>query len=136
MLLLSKNIVFERDVAFERDIVFERDVVFGQNKKLSLLSLLSLTPTQASGVFQLPASGGFKDIFKDNRDNRDNSWRKKTCLFEIVVMLLLSKNIVFERDVAFERDIVFEQNKKLSLLSLLSLTPTQACGVFSLPQEA
>ena len=112
-LRLSKNIVLERDVAFE------------QNKKLSLLSLLSLTPSQANVVFQLPASGGFKDIFKDNRDNRDNSWRKKTCLFEIVVMLLLSKNIVFERDVAFERDIVFEQNIKLSLLSLLSLTPTQ-----------
>ena len=69
---------------------------------------------------------------------------QKTCLFEIVVMLLLSKNIVLERDVAFERDIVFEQNKKLSLLSLLSLTPSQAnvvfqlpaSGVFSLPQEA
>ena len=45
---------------------------------------------------------------------------QKTCLFEIVVMLLLNKNIVLERDV------VFEQNKKLSLLSLLSLTPTQA----------
>ena len=50
------------------------------------------------------------------------------CLFEIVDMLLLNKNVVLERD------IVFEQNKKLSLLSLLSLTPTQASGVFGLPQ--
>ena len=53
MLLLSKNIVLERDVAFERDIVFERDAVFEQNKKLSLLSLLSLTPSQASVGFSL-----------------------------------------------------------------------------------
>ena len=50
------------------------------------------------------------------------------CFFKIVDMLLLSKNIVLERD------IVFEQNKKLSLLSLLSLTPSQASGVFSLLQ--
>ena len=42
---------------------------FEQNKKLSLLSLLSLTPSQANVVFQLPANG----VFKDNRDNRDNS---------------------------------------------------------------
>ena len=62
---------------------------------------------------------------------------QKTCLYEIVVMLLLSKNIVlerdvvFERDVAFERDIVFEQNKKLSLLSLLSLPPRKQTLFFN-----
>ena len=79
MLLLSKNIVLERDEIFERDAVFE------QNKKLSLLSL---TPTQASVVFQLPASV----VFKDNRDNRDNSWRKKCAyLKSLNVMLFLSK---------------------------------------------
>ena len=55
----------------------------GKIKKLSLLSLLSLTPSQANVVFQLPASGGFKDIFKDNRDNRDNSWRKKRAYMKL-----------------------------------------------------